>query len=239
MKKPLHWQDLYELGKNAFEDKRYNEAQRYFEELIKEKDNFADAYNFLGFIYHFNGKTNEAIGFFKKAIEINPRYTEASLNLAVVYNEIQEFEKANEIYAMAKDASKEGATSYLDPYAKGKLANMHAEIAAIYHEMGFYKEAQDEYKKAAALRPEFVDIRTSLGITYRDIGDFAGAIKEFEETLSIKPEYLPAKLNLGITYYNMGQLEDAKKAWLEILKHNPNDKKAKMYLNLLDRKKER
>ncbi|HBO84428.1 MAG: hypothetical protein A2073_07640 [Deltaproteobacteria bacterium GWC2_42_11] len=231
------WQDLYEKGKASFEHRRYDEAQRCLEELTKGKTNFADVYNMLGFIYHFNGKLDEAIKFFEKAVGINPRYTEAALNLAVAYNETGEFEKANEVYGSAKSAARESQVSYLDSYVKAKLANMHSEIGAIYQEMGFYMEAVDEYKKALLLKPEFVDIKTRLGITYRDTGDFKSAIREFEEVLRIKPGYAPARLNKGVTYFSMGDLENARKEWNRILKQNPGDRKAGMYLNLLNRTK--
>ena len=36
------WQESYELGKKAFDDKNYKDAQLFLEEVLKEKDNFAD-----------------------------------------------------------------------------------------------------------------------------------------------------------------------------------------------------
>ncbi|MBI5286152.1 MAG: tetratricopeptide repeat protein, partial [Deltaproteobacteria bacterium] len=187
----MNWQELYELGKRAFEGRNYKEAQHYLEMLLQEKEGFADIYNMLGFIYHTNGRHEEAIRLFQKAIEINPNYTEASLNLVVAYNEAGEVEKGQELYSRAKKVGKEGSTSYLDPYVKGKLANMHADIGAIYQDLGFYEEAIEEYKKALALRPNFVDIKTKLGVVYRDSGEYTMAIKELEEVKSVNPNYVP------------------------------------------------
>ncbi|MBI3755575.1 MAG: tetratricopeptide repeat protein [Deltaproteobacteria bacterium] len=231
------WNESYELGKKAFDEKNYNEAQIYLEEVLKEKDGFADVYNMLGYIYYAAGRRSDAIGRFEKALKINPNYTEVSLNLAVIYNEMGEFDKAQGVYGKAKEAGKESATSYLDPFAKGKLANMHAEIGAIYQGLGLYKEAADEYKKAIVLRPTFVDIKNKLGIVYRDVRDYSKAVKELEEAISINPEYTPARINLGITFFTMGQVEKAKAEWLKVLHKNPNDTKAQMYMNLVAHKK--
>ena len=231
------WQESYELGKKAFDEKNYNEARDYLEEVLKEKDSFADVYNMLGFIYYSAGKHQNAIKYFKKALEINPNYTEVSLNLSVAYNEMGEFDKARDIYAKAKDAGAGSTTSYLDPYAKGKLANMHTEIGAIYQDLGFYKEAVDEYKKAIALRPTFVDIKNKLGVVYRDMRDYSKSVRELEEAINVNPEYIPARINLGITYYTMGHIEKAKAEWMKVLHKNPNDKKAQMYMNLTTEKK--
>lgn len=231
------WHESYELGKKAFDEKNYNEAQIYLEEVLKQKDSFADVYNMLGFIYYSAGKHHDAIKHFQMALKINPNYTEVSLNLVVAYNEMGEFDKAEEIYAKAKEVGKGGATSYLDPYAKGKLANMHEEIGTIYYDICFYREATEEYKKALALRPTFVDIKNKLGVVYRDMRDYSRAIKELEEAITINPEYLPARMNLGITYYTMGYVEKAKAEWMKVLHKNPNDKKAQMYMKLLKEKK--
>lgn len=231
------WNESYELGKKAFDEKKYTEAQIYLEEVLKEKDNFADVYNMLGYIYYSAGRRSDAIECFEKALKINPNYTEVSLNLSVIYNEMGEFDKAQGVYARAKETGKESSTSYLDPFAKGKLANMHAEIGTIYQTLGLYREAVDEYKKAIHLRPTFVDIKNKLGTAYRDMRDYSKAVKELEEAVSINPEYPPARINLGITYYSMGQIEKAKAEWLKVLHKNPDDKKAQMYLNLASGKK--
>lgn len=230
----MDWQELYELGKRAFEEGNYGKAQDYLEGLIKEKETFADVYSMLGFIYHTNGRHQEAIRLFQKALEINPNYTEASLNLVVAYNEAGEFEKAQEIYSKAKRGSV--SASYLDPYVKGKLANMHASLGTIYQDLGFYREAADEYKRALALRPTFVDIKARLGVVYRDMGEYPMAIKELEEAKGINPNYTLAGLNLGVTYYQMGQIEKARREWLEVLQQNPDDQRARMYLNLIKEK---
>ncbi len=228
------WHESYELGKKAFDEKKYKDAQVYLEEVLKEKDNFADVYNMLGFIYSTNGRQQDAIKYFEKAFEINPNYTEASLNLAVAYNEIGEFDKAREIYAMAKRGGQtDTSAAYLDQHVRGKLANMHMEIGAVYQDLRLYKDAIDEYKKAIALRPTFVDIKNRLGVVYRDMRDYSKAIKELQEAIAINPEYVPARINLGITYYIMGHIEKAKAEWLKVFYKNPNDKKAQMYMNLI------
>ncbi|MFQ5586760.1 MAG: tetratricopeptide repeat protein [Thermodesulfobacteriota bacterium] len=234
-----NWQDHYEIGLKAFEEKNYSEAQYNFEEVIKVKDNFADIYNLLGVIYQMNGRIDEGINMFKRALEINPAYTEASLNLSIAYNEKGDFELAEQVYSSAKERGEGGEeSSYLDPYVKGKLANMHAELGAIYRDLAFYREASEEYKKALLLRPEFADIKTNLGVAYRGMSDFSRAVNEFEEALRINPHYLHARLQLGVTYYLMDHKEKAKSEWLKVLHDAPNEKRAAMYLHLFQKSDE-
>ncbi len=229
-----NWQELYEIGKRAFDENNFEEAKESLSELLKEKGNFADVYNMMGFIFHDNGRTDEAIEMFKKALVINPAYTDAALNLAVAYNEKGDYEMAWHVYTSAKEKVKEGDHApYLDPYVKGKLANMHAEIATIYKDLGLYIDAAEEYKKALKLRPQYVDIKTDLGIAYRGMRDYSKAISELEETIKLNPGCSPARVQLGLTYYLMDKKEQAKAQWLKVLHDNPNDKKVHVYLNLL------
>lgn len=226
------WQHNYDLGKKFFEEKKYDTALQYLEKVTGERNNYADVYNMLGLIYYNYSRFEDAIKSFKRALEINPSYTEASLNLSVVFNELGMFEKSSEIYAMAKETRK-GTHSYLDPYVKGKLANMHAGLGTIYKDLGFYVQAVEEYKKALELRPDFVDLKTALGSVYRDMLDYNGAIRELEDAVKINPGYLPSRIQLGLTYYAMGQHEKAKTEWLKVLRQQPDDKMAQMYMNLL------
>lgn len=226
------WQHNYDHGKKAFEEKRYDTALQYLEKVAGEKSTFADVFNMLGLIYYNNSRFEDAINSFKKALEINPNYTEVSLNLAVVYNELGQFDKSSDIYMMAKEARKE-THSYLDPYVKGKLANMHAGLGTIYKDLGFYNEAVGEYQKALLLRPEFVDLKSDLGAVYRDMKDYANAIRELEEAINLNPDYPMSRIQLGLTYYTMGQHEKAKTEWLKVLRKSPDNKMAQMYMNLL------
>lgn len=228
----IDWQFHYEEAKKAFQARDYKAALGHLESVVAEKKDYADVYNMLGLIYYHSSRFEDGIRAFEKALEINPSYTEASLNLAVVYNELGRFENSQQAYAVARD-TREGASTYLDPYVKGKLANMHAGLGTIYKDLGFYSQAADEYKKALSLRPEFVDIKTSLGVAYRDMRDFPSAVRELEDAINLKPEYNPPRVQLGLTYYVMGNNDRAKSEWLKVLKQDPEDRMARMYMNLI------
>ena len=62
---------------------------------------------------------------FKKALEINPKYMDASLSLTVVYNELGQFDQSSGVYEKAKNLSGSGNASYLDPFVEGQ-ARQHA-----------------------------------------------------------------------------------------------------------------
>jgi tetratricopeptide (TPR) repeat protein len=152
----------------------------------------------LGVIYHQSGRLAEAEGMFQRALQINPAYTEAALNLAVTYNDLGKYREAKEVYQRALMASKSAPQS-LDPFAKGKIANMHADIGAAYHAVGMYADAVREYERALSLCPTFVDIRTRLGTTLREMGNAGAAVVEFERVKAENPRFLSARLHLGLS----------------------------------------
>lgn len=204
-------------------------AIEHLERVAREKENFPDVYNMLGQIYCANSRHGDAIKAFKKALAINPDYNEVALNLSVVYNELGQFDMAREVYSKAKRFSKD----YLDPFVKGKLANMHADIGRIYKDLGMYGEAASEYRMALALRPAFVDIRTELAVALRGVKDFLSAVRELKEAIEIKPDYLHARIQLGMTYFLMGEHDNAMNEWVEVIKKHPEDKLARIYINLI------
>src|SRR5260221_13944389 len=153
----------------------------------------------LGVIYHQQGKLAEAEGMFQEALRINPAYTEAALNLAVTYNDLGKYREAKDVYQSAMAASR-NAPRNLDPFAKGKIANMHADIGAAYHGVGLFEDAVREYQRALTLCPGFVDIRTRLGSTYREMGDIEAAVHEFERVRAENPNFANGRLHLGLSY---------------------------------------
>jgi tetratricopeptide (TPR) repeat protein len=186
----------------------------------------------LGVIYHQEGRLSEAEAMFQEALRINPAYTEAALNLAVTCNDLGKYREAKEVYQRAMARSR-NAPRHLDPFAKGKIANMHAEVGAAYHAVGLYEDAVGEYQRALALCPGFVDIRTRLGSTLREMGKVDEAIREFEQVRGENPRFVTARLNLGLAYYAAGRRPEAAAEWREVLTLAPGHKSAEMYLTMV------
>src|SRR5262249_27745328 len=153
----------------------------------------ADIFNMLGVIYHDQGRYAQAQEAFEQAMRINPSYTEAALNLAVTYNDLGKYHEAKEIYSKAMVRSR-GEPRSLDPFAKGKIANMHAELGDAYAGLGLADEAVREFEKALSLCPGFVDIRTKLGLGLRDMGRAEEALRELRAVKQLNPSFLPGRI---------------------------------------------
>jgi tetratricopeptide (TPR) repeat protein len=225
--------ELVSRGRAHYRAGEYAEAAACFEEVLREKAPYADVYDMLGVIYHQDGRLADAEEMFHQALRINPSYTEAALNLVVTCNDMGKYAEAKEIYERAMATSKR-APRELDPFAKGKIANMHADVGAAYRAVALYEEAIREYERALALCPTFVDIRTQLGDTLREMGDVAGAIGELERVRTENPRFIAGRLKLGLGYHAAGRRDEAAAEWRAVLALEPGDRTAPMYLALLE-----
>ncbi|MGV3621995.1 MAG: tetratricopeptide repeat protein [Archangium sp.] len=223
---------LLTLGRGYFEKKQYADAESYLTQVVEQNQSFADVYNMLGVIYHGQGQFARAQRAFEAALRLNPAYTDAALNLAIIYNDMGRYREAKEVYSAALNRQR-GNPQRMDPYVKGKIANMYAEIGEVYASTGMLEEAIGEYRRALALGPTFVDIRLKLANVLRDLNQHEESLKESEEILRQNPNYLPGRVHYGITLYAAGRRSDAIMVWEDVLGRNPGNKSAEMYLSLV------
>lgn len=220
------------LGREHYEKREYDKAEHFLLKVLAQGGNrFADVHNMMGVIHHDKGRLEEAREEFKRALEQNPSYTEASLNLAVTYNDLGEYEKAQQVYksAMLRDAR---GPNEVDGFAKGKIANLHAELAQAYLDVGMPNEAVQEYRDAIRLCPQFADLRVRLANVYRQMNDLQAARYELEEAMRVRPRFVPARVAMGVLLLVSGQRQKALDQWEEVLKIEPENKAAQMYLRM-------
>ena len=120
----------------------------------------------------------------------------------------------------------------MDPFAKGKIANMHAEISQAYQDIGMLAEAVGELEKAVTLCPTFADLRTRLGVLYRDAGDVGRALEQFEGAKAANPKFVHARVMLGVLLLTSGAVDRAIDEWLEVVELDPDNKSAQMYIRV-------
>jgi tetratricopeptide (TPR) repeat protein len=216
---------LLAKGREHYEKKEYTLAEPYLREVAEGLPDFADVQNMLGVGYFHQERYDLAQRAFEKALKTNPRYTEAALNLAVTYAELGKYDESMELQAgtlAATVSSRDG----LDSFALGKLANMHAELAAAYEDLRMLEPAAREYREALELCPEFADIRTRLGHVMREMGDLVGAEVEYRKAKISKPSYVPARVYLGVALYAQGESDRAITEWEEAIGLDPQNRLA-------------
>ena len=67
---------------------------QYFQMVIDHVPQQADAYGMLGYCQYYMGQTHKAIGAYELALSINPAFMGYYYNLAVIYLNLQDYDKA-------------------------------------------------------------------------------------------------------------------------------------------------
>ena len=101
-------QKLVEEGAGQMQQKHYDQAIAIFQKALQEEPQSATTYNLLGMAYRFKYNEvrnkdlkNQEIAAFKKAIEIDPTYWIALINLGATYYYMGEKAQAAPLFKKA------------------------------------------------------------------------------------------------------------------------------------------
>ncbi|MDA8793858.1 tetratricopeptide repeat protein, partial [Bacteriovoracaceae bacterium] len=161
---------IFNKAKDAYEQSDLVNSSKLFEEYININPNNAEAYFFMGNIFHMKGQIGKAIKGFKKVLEIEPHHTEASISLSVLLNDIGRYDEAKKIFERANSnlsISKEGVN---DPQINRRFSLKHYELAEMYFSYGRYEESLFEYNKASSLDTDNLEIRIKIAKVYAKKG---------------------------------------------------------------------
>lgn len=219
-------------AREHYKRKEFDRARHHLDKVVEAGGAYADVYNMLGVIHHDAGDLPRAREHFETALRINPNYTEAILNLTVTYNEVGRYDDAKKLMEHLGEAEAAG-TSRLEPFAKGKIANLHADVSQAYYDVGLLEQAITEMRKAIDLCPDFADLRVRLGNLLTESNRRDEALAQYEQAVRIKPDYLQARIHLGIAYHKKGRRNDAVACWRAVVEKDPSNRSARMYLRLV------
>ncbi|MEK9149842.1 MAG: O-antigen ligase family protein [Candidatus Desantisbacteria bacterium] len=136
-------------------------------------------------LYYLLGQSteeNEAIWFYKKAIELNPFWADPHNNLAILYINKRDFLLAKEGFIKALHLNPD-SLSY-----KENLGNLYLQMGYEAYKKGEFKEAISLYNERLMLYPEDILVRKNLASIYFKLKRYREAKEEFLRVLTINPE---------------------------------------------------
>jgi len=220
-------QNLFERADRLFERGDYAAAQPLFERIVADHpDGYADAWGRLGLIHHGEGRVEAAVTCYEKAIQVNPGYTEAALNLVVALNDLGRFEEAEQLFRDAAERLKEGE----EGAALAALANRHVRLGDDYVRLERLDDAMHEYRRALTLRPTYVDVICKLGTALRKVGRSDDALRVLGRAKELNPAFASPYVQAGLIYYKKGFLDVAMSEWQTALDLDPARRDAEAFL---------
>jgi tetratricopeptide (TPR) repeat protein len=205
-----------ELGKVLSEAKRWDEAIGYYRAALALRPGTVAVYNNLANALCDKGLVDEAIAELHKALELDPRFAYAHLNLGVILLDVKrDYDGA--IVCLRKAIA-------LDP----KHAAAHTVLGTALKAKGQVDEAIACLREAIKLDPNRADTRVSLGAILCDVKrDYDGAIACFKKAIKLKPKLANAHNNMGTALRGKGEMEQAIACWRKAIDLDPKDAAAR------------
>lgn len=224
-------QELLSAARDHFREGGYQIAEPMLQQLVLADGTNPEIFHMLATIYYDQGKFNKAIRTFRRALEIDPTYTDASVGLSIILNDIGRYEEGRQVFADAQAAlSRKSRNS--DSALNEKLASKHDEIGDMYFQHKRIDDAIDQYNRALALTSRKADLRMKLVECAIQRGDGARAVKDLRLLAQDFPNFTPARLKLGLLLFNSKKIAEALEQWEAVLLRDPDHPIAVRYVQM-------
>ena len=156
------------------------------------------------------GKVDEAITSFEKALQLDPSLASVHFNLGAAYERKESLVKAREHFQKAIGLKPDFGEAYL------ALGNSYLV------ERKFDAPAVDALSKAAELLPTNYNAFYNLGVCYANAGKYGEAEAAFRKAVGITPNEPIAHYQLGMALLGQSKNPEAKAEFQKYLELNPN-----------------
>ena len=141
--------DLLNASKEYFKEGHYKIVEPMINELLVTDKFNPEVHYMAGSFYLEKGQLKKAMNSFKKSLEIDPGFTNASIGLSIILNDLGRYEEGKEVFEKAHTLMKQKKSS--NSKANEDLAKKHGELGDLYFLQGKYREAIQNYNKASEL----------------------------------------------------------------------------------------
>jgi len=218
---------LYNLGLAYLAcDKNLEKAKKLFTIISQlEPTNYKSFFK-IAAIFEKNNQIDEAIDYYKKTIEINPKCTPAYTKLGVLYNTRQQRKRALYYLEKALELSPDNIS----------LISLTGNVL---NHLGQCKKAADMYLQVTKLHPNNHIAFYNTGYSLKVYGEIDQAISFYKKALEIKPDYDSAIYAIALAYLYKGDFENGWKYYQHrLIQERRNAPKLRQYIktnNLQDK----
>lgn len=216
-------------AREYFRENKYALAEPLLNQLILKNAKSPEVFHMLGTVYYDQGKFNKAIRAFRRALELEPTFTDASVGLSIILNDIGKYDEGRKVFEEARELlNKQSAND--DPYLNEKFSIKHDELGEMYFHHGRFKEALDQYYKALSLSNRKPELTMKLVECYVRLDEGERATKELRALIKDYPGFLSARVRLGKILYEAGDVQAAIEQWDATTHRDPNHAEAQRLL---------
>lgn len=199
---------------------RKGDLPQYRDEMVRTANNEptdSDIQEELGEIFATLHQPNEAISYFRRALDSNPRSIAALNGLGMAYLDLHDHAMAIRNF---DDCLNIDPLNYacIDNLGVGKI------------QAGLYDDALAQFKIAHRLEPERPEAIVNFGYLADDRGDWKRAVAYYVQAIAVNPYVSESYVNLGIDYERNGLYPLAQAALLKGVAAAPWDGRVRYLL---------
>lgn len=168
----------------------------------------ARTFNAEGIALSEGGESDKAVFAFKRAANLDERWSGPLVNLGVVFGRLGKLSKAAESFRDATARDPENPVAYFN-------------LGATCHQLGRLDEALEAFAELFDLQSDYPQLRTALANLLVDRRDYGRAIALFLEALEIDRDDIEAWASLGLAYICAGNTSRGEECLHEALVRDP------------------
>ncbi len=192
-------EQFFQHGLELMRQERWEDAVGEFQKVLSLHEN-AEVYYNLGYIKTAQSSYEEALSYFRRAIQINNDFARAYQKMGECYVQLGRQHLAEQSFQKA---------------------------AAIYMDKEMDDSAEVVLKAVLKLNPETINVYNSLGIIYRRQGRYQKAIDQYQKALKVNSQDENIYYNMGRIFFETGEMEKAERVLCKSLQVNPTFAEAK------------
>ncbi len=223
---------LLDEAREAFIDGNYKEAEPLLEQPSLQNSMNPEVFQMLATIYYNRGQFNKSIKTFKKALEVDPTYSDAAVGLSILLNDMGKYDEAKKVFTQAQALLDQKKQIIPTLNIEEKFATKHIELGDLYLQYKRFDSAAEQYLKAQQLSHKKSDVSMLIAECYEQAGQKDKAIRELKTILQNNMKLIRPRLKLGLILYNSNMIAEAVDQWENILRLEPKNDEALRYLKM-------
>jgi predicted Zn-dependent protease with MMP-like domain len=206
-----YW-DCLDQAMQASSGGRLEEALAWLEEALRANPKGAEAHNGRGEILWDNGRVDEALREFRRAVDADPQLFAAQLNqIEIRIEEFQEFDDALEL---------------ADALLANRLeSGIEAEVYYLKAKSYFYLDDLDGalflLRRALQTHGDVPVYKSFEGQIQFEMGSYDAARQTLEQALGLEPDSAHSLYHLALCLEHQGELDRAEELFLQAAAANP------------------
>ncbi len=224
-------QDLLQLAREKFIAGDYKATQTLITQILPKNDKIPEIYQMLATIFYSNGQFNKAIKTFKRALEIDPYYTDASVGLSIILNDLGRYEEGKKVFLEAQSLL-ERKNRKPDASVNDKIAAKFEELADLLIQCQRYEEALEHLQKALSLSHRKHKVLLSMAECYLKLGKKEKAVRELKNAVKDFPHFIPGRNKLASLLFESNKVAEAVHQWESVIELDPRNPEATRNLKM-------